>query len=189
MPGRMEFQLNLPKSAPTPSRRDSDAPPRFLIMADFSGRGSRETPAARPDLASRPLLAMDADRFNAVMARLEPALRLPLAAGADLTVRFAQLDDFHPDALYQRLDLFQALRRSRTRLLDPASFAQAAAELAPSTPPEPAHSESPAPAENAVHSSAPAPAQSDSRGRPDRGWDPRAAPLHCQLPDVQSCLP
>ena len=147
MPGRMEFQLNLPKSAPTPSRRDSDAPPRFLIMADFSGRGSRETPAARPDLASRPLLAVDTDRFNAVMARLEPALRLPLAAGADLTVRFAQLDDFHPDALYQRLDLFQALRRSRAHLLDPASFAQAAAELAPPTPPEPVHSESPAPAE------------------------------------------
>ena len=148
MPGRMEFQLNSPQSAPTPTRRDSDAPPRLLIMGDFSGRGQREAPAARPDLASRPLLAVDADRFNAVMARLEPALRLPLAAGADLTIRFAQLDDFHPDALYQRLDLFQALRRSRARLLDPASFAQAAAELTPSAPPEPVHPEPPAPAEN-----------------------------------------
>ena len=150
MPGRMEFQLNLPKSTPTSVRRDPDTPPRFLILGDFSGRSSREAPAASPDLASRPLLAVDADRFNTVMARLEPTLRLPLAAGANLTVRFTQLDDFHPDALYQRLDLFQALRRSRARLLDPASFAQAAAELAPSAPPEPVHSESPAPAESDV---------------------------------------
>ena len=116
MPGRMEFQLNLPKSAPTPIRRDSDAPPRILIMADFSGRAHREPPAVGPDLASRPLLMVDADRFNTVMARLEPTLRLPLAADADLTVRFAQLDDFHPDTLYRRLEPFQTLRRTRARL-------------------------------------------------------------------------
>jgi type VI secretion system protein ImpC len=143
----MEFQLNLPQSAPTPIRRDSDAPPRILIMADFSGRGSREAPATKPDLASRPLLAVDADRCNAVMARLEPTLRLPLAAGADLTIRFAQLDDFHPDTLYRRLEPFQALRRTRAHLLDPAHFTQAAAELAPLAAPEPVHSEPPAPVE------------------------------------------
>ncbi len=148
MPGRMELQSNLSQSAPTPSRRDSGTPPRLLIMADFSGRESRGAPAAQPDLAHRPLLAVDADRFDAIMAQLEPTLRLPLAAGADLMVRFTQLDDFHPDALYRRLDLFQALRRSRARLLDPASFAQAAAELAPSPPPEPVHSAPPAPEES-----------------------------------------
>lgn len=147
MPGRMEFQLNLPKSAPTPTRRDSDAPPRLLIMADFSGRGQREPPAADPDLASRPLLAVDADHFSAVMARLEPTLRLPLTAGADLAVRFTQLDDFHPDAFYRRLEPFQALRRTRARLLDPAHFTQAAAELVPLAAPEPVHFEPSAPAE------------------------------------------
>ena len=146
MPGRMEFQLSLPQSAATPIRRDSAAPPRLLIMADFSGRGHRGPPATGPDLAHRPLLAVDADHLNAVMTRLEPKLRLPLAtaSGADLTVGFAQLDDFHPDALYQRLELFQTLRRTRARLLDPAHFAQAAAELTPLTAPEPVHSGPPA---------------------------------------------
>ena len=149
MLGRMEFQFAVPKSGSTPVRRDPDVPLRILIMADFSGRGSREAPAAKPDLVSRPLLALDVDHFDAVMARLAPTLQLPLATtGANFTIRFAQLDDFHPDALYQRLDPFQTLRRTRARLLDPAHFAQAAAELAPLATPEPVHSESPAPAES-----------------------------------------
>jgi type VI secretion system protein ImpC len=138
----MEFQFTLPKSGSTSARRNSDAPLRLLVMADFSGRAHREAPAAPVDLASRPLLAVDADRFNAVMARMAPTLRLPLEteAGGALMVGFSQIDDFHPDALYRRLDLFQALRRSRARLLDPASFAQAVAELTPQTGPEPVQS-------------------------------------------------
>lgn len=138
MPGRMEFQLNLPQSAPTSQRRVAGEPLRMLVMADFSGRAGREAPGPLADLSDRPLLAVNADNLNAVMARLAPRLRLPLEAeqGGALTLGFSQLDDFHPDALYQRLDLFQALRRTRARLLNPASFAQAAAELSPA--PEPA---------------------------------------------------
>ncbi|MCP5158329.1 MAG: type VI secretion system contractile sheath large subunit [Gammaproteobacteria bacterium] len=144
MPGRMEFQFNLPKTAVSPSsHRDSAAPLRILIMADFSGRTHRETPGPLVDLASRPLLAVDIDNLDAMMARLAPKLRLAPAAdtGAALTIGFSQLDDFHPDAIYQRLDLFQALRRTRARLLNPASFAQAVAELTPSPPPESAQIE------------------------------------------------
>ena len=138
MPGRMEFQLNLPKSAANPVRRDPAAPLRLLIMADFSGRADRETPGPLADLASRPLLNVDVDNLDAVMARMAPKLRLTGAeSGSALTIGFSQLDDFHPDALYRRLEGFQALRRSRARLLNPASFAQAAAELAPSPPPAP----------------------------------------------------
>ena len=75
MPGRMEFQLNLPKSAANPVRRDHGAPLRLLIMADFSGRADRETPGPLADLASRPLLTVDVDSLDAVMARLAPKLR------------------------------------------------------------------------------------------------------------------
>lgn len=145
MPGRMEFQFTLPMSVPSATRRDPATPPRILLMADFSGRGQREAPNVMVDLASRPLLTVDVDNLNAVMARLAPKLRLPLGAetgGAALTIGFARLDDFHPDALYQRLEIFQALRRARARLLNPASFAQAVAELSPPpAPPEPAKPE------------------------------------------------
>jgi type VI secretion system protein ImpC len=143
----MEFSLNLPQSATHPLRREPAAPLRLLIMADFSGRADRETPGPLADLASRPLLAVDVDTLDAVMARLAPKLRLTGAeSGSTLTIGFSQLDDFHPDALYRRLEGFQALRRSRARLLNPASFAQAAAELAPSLPPEPVQTD-PAPVE------------------------------------------
>ena len=144
MPGRMEFQFSLPKSVSAPRRPDPSAPPRLLIMADFSGRGQRETSSALADLADRPLLRVDADSLNAVMARLAPKLRLPsgVETGAATTaISFAQLDDFHPDALYRRLEIFQILRRARTRLLNPASFAQAVAELNPAPAPEPTRSE------------------------------------------------
>ncbi len=148
MPGRMEFQFAVPKSASTPTRRDPDAPLRILILGDFGGRGQREPSTTLVDLASRSLLAVDVDNLNAVMARLAPKLRLPLNAetgGTAITVGFTQLDDFHPDALYQRLEIFQALRRTRARLLNPASFAQAVAELNPAPVPEPIRSE-PSPA-------------------------------------------
>ena len=88
------------------------------IMADFSGRADREAPTDLFDLASRPLLPVDVDHFDPVMARFSPKLSLPLGVNdATLTIPFGQLDDFHPDALYQRLELFQALRRSRASLL------------------------------------------------------------------------
>ncbi len=143
MPGRMEFQFTLPKSASTPIRSDPDAPLRILVMADFSG-GYRETSTSLVDLADRSLWRVDVDNLDAIMARLAPKIRLPPNAatgGAATVISFAQLDDFHPDALYRRLELFQALRRLRARLLNPASFAQAVAELSPTPSPESRRSE------------------------------------------------
>ncbi len=133
MPGRMEFQFTQP--APPLTRRKAEAPLRILIMADLSGRDHREAPADHSDLADRPLLPVDVDHFDTAMTRFSPQLSLPLGLNsAALTIRFSQLDDFHPDALYQQLDLFQALRRSRAHLLNPASFDQAVATLSPVPP-------------------------------------------------------
>ncbi len=143
MPGRMELQFTLPKSAAMPRRRDDAECPRILVMADFSGRAGR-TSAAAPDFTQRAPRAVTVDTLDAIMAQLQPQLRLTLAAGLECAIRFQQLDDFHPDALYQRLELFQTLRRTRARLLDPAHFAQAMAELTPSVNAEPVHSEPPA---------------------------------------------
>lgn len=132
MLGRMEFQFKPPSPL---TRRETGAPLRILIMADLSGRDHREPSADRFDLADRPLLPVDVDHFDTVMARFSPKLSLPLGLNdVTLTLGFSQLDDFHPDALYQRLNLFQALRRCRTRLLNPASFDQAVAELSPTLP-------------------------------------------------------
>jgi type VI secretion system ImpB/VipA family protein len=99
MPDHIEFRLTLPTAISTPTQPDPEAPFRILIMADFSGRTAGETPASRLDRADRPPLPVDMDRFAAVMSRLAPRLSLPLHGETSteaITLRFSELDDFHP---------------------------------------------------------------------------------------------
>jgi len=65
------------------------------------------------------------------MARLGVQLRLslPTAENHALTLEFNGLDDFHPDRIFARAELFQALRDTRARLIDPKTFAATAAEV------------------------------------------------------------
>ena len=118
MPGRTEFNLSLSRGQVTPRR--TGGPMRLLVMADFSGLPLGQ----RPALAQRPTHRVDFDNLDAVLARLTPRLTLPAGELA-----FAALDDFHPDQLVARLDVFRSLRELRRRLIDPATFSQAAAEL------------------------------------------------------------
>jgi len=107
MPGRMEFKIALPRAGDTQAPlRDSGSPMRLLVLGDFSGKPAAE----RTPLAGRPTLRLDIDSLDTVIARLRPTLKLE--AGE---IDFEQLDDFHPDALYSRLDLFKALREARAK--------------------------------------------------------------------------
>ena len=138
MPGRMEFKLDLGRSsAPRDAAGPRRGPMRLLLLGDFSGRPAAE----RPPLAGRPTLRGDIDSLDSVMLRLKPALTVP-AGVCD----FESLDDFHPDALYSRLELFDALRRARANppaggggdllgqlLGKPGAAAPAAAAAAPAT--------------------------------------------------------
>lgn len=125
MPGRMEFGLDL-GGGPGPGQpgrargRADRGPKRLLIVGDFAGR------SPRPALASRPTHAVDLDRLDAVLARLAPSLTLDDGSA----LGFAELDDFHPDALWNRLPRFEALRDARSR----GPSAQASAPAAASAP-------------------------------------------------------
>ncbi len=101
MPGRFEFDLSF---GGTGRPRDKGEPMRLVVLGDFSGK----TAAERPPLASRPTQLVDIDTLDDVMKRLGP--RLIVSSGE---IRLSQVDDFHPDRLYARLDLFQDLRRAR----------------------------------------------------------------------------
>jgi type VI secretion system protein ImpC len=105
MPGRLEFSFDFAKRSPA-ARKDSGAM-RLLVVGDFSGRAA----ADRPPLADRPALGVDLDRLDAVVARLAPRIEVDGVG----SVGFAQLDDFHPDRLYERLDVFRALRDARAQ--------------------------------------------------------------------------
>ncbi len=129
MGGRLEFEFRLPKAAAArPHRQDGDAF-RILIVGDFGGAALREAGSGLPE---RAIVPVDIDNFEQVLARLAPrtALGFEAPGGGAEEVAFAALDDFHPDALFTKLEVFGDLRRLRERLLDAASFEAAAASLA-----------------------------------------------------------
>jgi len=88
-------------------QRSDDTPFRILVVGDFSGGGGK----------LRKPLEIDRDNFDDVLARLTPELRLDFANNP-LTIRFRELDDFHPDRLYERLPPFQSLRGLREQIED-----------------------------------------------------------------------
>lgn len=102
MPGRLEFDVRFGSRG---RPRGDEEPMRLLVLGDFCGSPAAE----RPPLASRPAQRVDIEDLDAVMRRLAP--RLSPAFGE---MSFATMDDFHPDRLYGRLTLFQALRDART---------------------------------------------------------------------------
>ncbi|MGZ8229806.1 MAG: type VI secretion system contractile sheath domain-containing protein [Burkholderiales bacterium] len=124
-----EFELTHP-SRRMAVRPRAESPMRILVMGDFSGRANRGI-ENHADLGERTPLSVDADDFERVMSRLSPRLHLaPGAAGGPaVDVELDQLDHLHPDGLYRRLPVFQALREMRRRLQNPETFSEAAAEL------------------------------------------------------------
>jgi type VI secretion system protein ImpC len=101
MAERLQFDVSLGRRGR--AREESD-PMRLLVVGNFSGQGAGD----RPTLGSRPTHRVDVDNLDDVLRRLTPRLVMPSGE-----IRFQQIDDFHPDALYGRLDLFRALRQAR----------------------------------------------------------------------------
>lgn len=86
---------------------------RILILADFGAE----------DLG-KPVL-IDRDNLEDVLERWKVAVEVPLAG----KISFRTLDDFHPDELYRRLNLFKSLRDARERLEDPETYRETAKQL------------------------------------------------------------
>lgn len=116
---------------------EAEEPFQIALLGDFSGRANRGLRDTR--LSLRHPILIDRDNFDQVLARLGVELRLPVggAEGQQLAIRFRELDDFQPDRLFERLELFQALRRTRNELLDPATYQRAAEALRAPEPPQP----------------------------------------------------
>jgi type VI secretion system protein ImpC len=106
-----------PDAAPARTA-DPGQPFRILALGDFSARAHRQEPAP---LAGRRLLRVDCDNFDETLSALAPELHLPRAA-----LRFASLDDFHPDALYSRAPVFVELAHLRSTPPKPTASAPAA---------------------------------------------------------------
>src|SRR5438132_3268179 len=102
-----------------------EPPFRILVLGDWSGDGEKK------DLASRRSVAIDRDNFDEIMRKLGPSLELDLQGSGSnaVSLRFSELDDFHPDRIFGQVPLFSELRDTRRRLLDKDSFYEAAHDV------------------------------------------------------------
>lgn len=117
--GRLDFEIvaSMDKVRGVPEQA---TPFRVLIMGDFSGRANRGVRERGLNLAERRLHRIDRDDLDEVMGKLKVAINLPFA-GIDsepITLTFTELDDFHPDRLVDRIDLFGKFRDALGRRCD-----------------------------------------------------------------------
>ncbi|MFW5641043.1 MAG: type VI secretion system contractile sheath domain-containing protein [Thermodesulfobacteriota bacterium] len=125
--GNFEGQVNASRDA-FYGHPDRETPFRLLILGDFSGRKNR---ALSGPLAGRSPTMIDRDNFDTVLAQTAPELQL-FFVGEDsppITITFKELEDFHPDRLLERLDVFRALRQALKDLNDPEALDSVAAKL------------------------------------------------------------
>lgn len=101
-----------------------EIPFRILCLGDWSGHGE-----TKPVVERRPI-EIDRDNFDACLARLGTRLEIAVNGGAEsIVLEFTDLDDFHPDRIFERVPLFSELRDLRLRLMDPETFNRAAREV------------------------------------------------------------
>ena len=122
--GEIKLHAGDSGSAATPKE---DTPFRIAVLGEFGSHSVHG--AGHNDIAGRRAVLIDRDNFNEVLARWGAGISLPLSGPAPLTLQFSELDDFHPDRLLERAEIFRRLRDVRLRLQNPSTFAVAAEEL------------------------------------------------------------
>jgi len=95
-----------------------DLPFCLGILGDFSGFGTRSEPRRETGWASGPLIRVTPENLLG-FGGLSPRVEIRGLPGelSSVAVSFRSMEDFHPDNLFRRLDLFDTLRRDRDRVL------------------------------------------------------------------------
>lgn len=136
----MKFECNFGtlRQGPPPANPGDSVPFRIAILGDFSGRalsGKLDTGAA---LAKLKPLRVDVDNLDDIIERMKISITLPLAGvggdsaeGSEKTVELeiGSMDDFHPDELFDKLEVFEELASLRQRLGNDRTYKAAAAEV------------------------------------------------------------
>ena len=105
-----------------------DQPFHILILGDWSGK---ENQCVKSDLSEIRPIEIDRDNFDQVLKKLSVKLDLNFQGNDEnkLSLQFDELDDFHPDKIFQNLPLFADLRDIRQRLVKQDTFEFAAREV------------------------------------------------------------
>lgn len=120
-------QLHVTQSARPEAKPDT--PFCIAVLGDFSGSGGHgQTSGEIKPLSSRRFIEIDRDNFEEVMAEKKIVLNLQMD-DERVQIDIKELDDFHPDELYDKVETFSKLRSLRRRLKNNKTFAEAAAEI------------------------------------------------------------
>ncbi len=103
---------------------------RMAVLGDFSGRGNKGALETGAVLGGRKGFKLDFDTMEEVIARFRTTLTLPLGHdGSAVEVALNELDDLHPDELFENLELFTELNMLRRDLKTGRNFEQNVARM------------------------------------------------------------
>lgn len=126
MPGRLEFEFGM-AGGNKPQRLET-SPFVMLVLGEFGGNANDESANDPAWLMQVPVRNVDIDNIDQLWSVFEPRLKIDIE-GSKLELVPRDLDDFHPDHLFNTLPLFAELRNLRKRLLDSATSVEALAEV------------------------------------------------------------
>lgn len=83
---------------------------RMAFFGDFTGRSARGLMETGSELAQRRQIKLDVDTLDDVIEGFGTSLVLPIGKdGAGIEVELREMDDLHPDELYEKVEMFEAL--------------------------------------------------------------------------------
>ncbi|PCJ32368.1 MAG: hypothetical protein COA99_16505 [Moraxellaceae bacterium] len=105
----------------------------MLIIGNVLGTSYIDgKPVANTPDQAKPI-KIDRDNLEEVMSKLQPSLNIPInnreTNQNTVKLSFNNLDDFHPDQLYQNVELFAEFRALRRKLKKDSSFEAAAKKM------------------------------------------------------------
>ncbi len=107
--GSADVRIGDPGAQPEPA--EPDAPFRILVAGDFGGRAARGQLEGGAALAGRRILKVDRDTLDDALGSIAPEVSVP-AGSRRATLRLREMDDFHPDRIFARVERFAALKHA-----------------------------------------------------------------------------
>ncbi|WDF73073.1 type VI secretion system contractile sheath small subunit [Novosphingobium sp. KACC 22771] len=102
------------------------------VMGDFSG----DSAVPKKSLKERKFIDLKKDKFDQVMARIEPAVKMKVentieknGKEFEVNLKFSSMDDFEPEKIVEQVEPLRKLMETRNRLRDLMSKADSSEEL------------------------------------------------------------
>jgi len=106
------------------------APFRLAVLGDFSGGANRGRLEVGDDLARRKPIRVDVDNIDKVIQRLNIKTQIDISGEGPIEFAIRNMDDFHPDQIFEQVELFEAMGDLQQRIRSKSGFSAAASELA-----------------------------------------------------------